>query len=50
MGGKVFDMFRPLFVKFFGTYYTVKEVGVRDIYVGTIFRILQVMVVAYIGV
>jgi len=47
MASGVFNWFQSFFSDLFYTYSTVKQVEVRNTYVGIIYRILQFVVIAY---
>ncbi|CAF0737727.1 unnamed protein product [Adineta steineri] len=48
MTGRGFRSLRAIFLRFFGTYITVKEIEVRNTYIAVIHRILQFLVATYI--
>jgi len=49
MGTTVFSSLGSLLSNFCCTYFTVKTIQVRHTYVGVIYRILQLVVITYIG-
>jgi hypothetical protein len=49
MGNRISSSLRSLFYDLFFNYSTVKEIEVRDTYVGIIHRILQFVVFTYIA-
>jgi hypothetical protein len=49
MGGSVSRWVGSSCLKFFSTYSAVKEIEVRNTYIGVIYRVIQFVVIAYIA-